>query len=117
MPTRPGFAPTSVAFSPDGARVAIAYDSTGPSVAAGFVEVVDLRSDRVATVQGVFPQPRVPASVAWTPDGRWLAIAVRFRRPGPASVHIALWPSTGGPVRVQAPVETPGAVDISLAAL
>ncbi|MDX6255745.1 MAG: hypothetical protein QOJ11_2079 [Frankiales bacterium] len=110
LPTEDGFGISVVAFSPDGKRVAIAYygrhvQQAGGS-AAGFVDVVDLASHVRHRVPGVATDVKQAADLAWTPDGRWLAIAVGITAQGVRLV--GLWPAAGGAVRVL-PTRVPGA--------
>jgi hypothetical protein len=96
-------------FSPDGRRVAVAFygqhSESADGGSPGFVEVIDIASGHRTRVPGVATDVKQSADLAWTPDGRWLAIAVvitdmEVRRVG-------LWPAAGGPVRIL-PSTVPG---------
>jgi hypothetical protein len=110
LPTEDRFGVSVVAFSPDGKRVAIAYSGRhsqqAGGEAAGFVDVVDLATGARHRVPGVATDIKQAADLAWTPDGRWLAIAVGITD---QSVRlVGLWPANGGAVRVF-PTRVPGA--------
>ncbi len=91
-----------VSFSPDGKRAALAYygQHSGSSgvASAGFVEVFDLATGHRHQVPGVATDVKQSADLAWTPDGRWLAIAVVITDQDVRKV--GLWPAAGGPVRL-----------------
>jgi hypothetical protein len=96
------FDPGTAAFSPDGRRLALGYFGRHPQqaggAAPGFVEVTDLATGRTTPVPGVATGIKQTAGLAWTTDGRALAITVV--RPDSDTTLAGLWPLPGGPVRV-----------------
>ncbi len=106
----PGYGVGAVAFSFDGQRVAIGYYGRHPQqpggAAPGIVEVVDLASGARHRVPGVNTGIKQVADLAWTPDGRWLAVAVAWSDLG--FRRVGLWSARGGPIHVL-PGRFPGA--------
>jgi WD40 repeat protein len=84
-----------VAVNPNGRSVAISYWG---AEAPGSVVFADLASGATEQVPGVVTESRRVADVAWTPDGRTLAISVSFTDHNLR--RIALWPPNGGALKV-----------------
>jgi|SRR5829696_177991 len=104
-----GFDPGSAAISPDGRHLAVGYRGRHPQqpggAAAGFVEVVTLPTGRVSRIPGVATGIKQVAELAWTPDGKSLALTVG--QPEDDRRRVGLW-APGGPVRVL-PADVAGA--------
>jgi len=86
---RPALA--SGAFSPDGGRLALSFagvpgDDAGPPE-AGSVAILDLRTGRKAYVPGLTTPNAEHADVAWSADGQWLVLGVKY----PDRERIAVW--------------------------
>ncbi len=98
----PDYQVGAVAFSPDGRHVAVSYYGRHPQqaggAAPGLVDVVDLAGGQRRRLPGVATGIKQAADLAWTPDGRWLAVAVGW--PDPGFRRIGLWPVGGGPVHL-----------------
>jgi hypothetical protein len=86
---RPALA--SGAFSPDGTHLALSFagvpgDGAGPQE-PGSVAVLDLRTGRKAYVPGLTTPDAEHAEVAWSADGQWLVLGVKY----PDRERIAVW--------------------------
>lgn len=90
LTTYPGFQwqPT---FSPEGTRVAFAWDEPGKRASNIYVKLIDA-SDPVRLTT----DDRGDFAPAWSPDGRYIAF---LRSLGPLSTAVMLVPSLGGPER------------------
>jgi DNA-binding SARP family transcriptional activator len=87
---------TLPAFSPDGTRIAFAYGAESP--AAGDLYVIDLRA-RLARKIFSFDGIRSPPRLAWSPDGRWIALV---RTPhGQPTLTILPEDGSGPPVEIE----------------
>ena len=93
----PGFSVGAVAISPDGRNVAVSWLSTGLASKPGFIEVVNVATGARRKLPGVATAVEQAADLAWTPDGRSLAVGIEL--PGDVR-RVGLWPLTGGPVQV-----------------
>lgn len=95
-------------FSPDERRLAIAHfglhGGERPGT-PGFVELLDLETGQHTRVPGVGTPEKQAADLSWSPDGRWLAIGVRWPEDG--YQRLGVWPVSGGPV-VALPGSLPG---------
>jgi len=112
-----GFSVGAGAFSPDGRQLAIAYhgrhgvvgytglEGANASAAPGFVEVLDLASGDRTRIPEVGTPEKQSADLSWSPDGRWLAIGVRWPEEG--YQRIGLWPASHGPL-LALPDKIPG---------
>src|SRR5207244_1552391 len=74
-----------------GGRLALSFagvpgDDAGPPE-AGSVAILDLRTGRKAYVPGLTTPNAEHADVAWSADGRWLALGVKY----PDQERIAVW--------------------------
>ena len=89
-------------FTRDGRRLAIAFRGRHPQqpggTAPGFVEVIDVVTGQRAYVLGVETAIKQAADIAWTPDGRWLALGVGLVHDD--ARRIGVWPTFGGAVRL-----------------
>jgi hypothetical protein len=84
-----------VAVDPTGRSVAISYWG---AESPGSVVVEELASGAAEQIPGVVTESRRVADLAWTPDGRTLAISVSFSQNDVR--RIALWPVDGGALKV-----------------
>jgi hypothetical protein len=84
-----------VAVNPNGRSVAISYWG---AETPGSVVVADLASGAAEQLPGVVVENRRIADLAWTPDGRTLAIAVSMDQHDVR--RMALWPAGGGALKV-----------------
>jgi hypothetical protein len=98
-----GWSPEHGAFSPDGRTLALTFPASGQLGVSrpGFVVTLDLRLSFFVRVRDLRTGSDLGAEVGWSPDGRWLVIAVNW----PDRQRIALWQP--GNLRVL-PVELPG---------
>jgi WD40-like Beta Propeller Repeat len=83
--------PSGGAFSPDGTRIALRFSavptaSTHSSL-RGFVAVLDFESGYLEYVTGLRSPVGRDVEVAWSPDGQWLALDVKWVD----RQRIALW--------------------------
>ncbi|MDX6228108.1 MAG: hypothetical protein QOI76_1498, partial [Frankiales bacterium] len=100
-----------VAVNPNGRSVAISYWG---AETPGSVVVADLASGASEEIPGIVTESRRVADIAWTPDGRTLAISVSYT---PNDIRrIALWPSDGGALKVLAGTHPGASKPWSLAA-
>lgn len=108
--TPPDFFAGAFAMSPDRRTLAVSYFGRHPEgkldAAGGYVEVITLATGHRQRVPGVQTAEKQTADLAWTPDGRSLAIGVGL--PDRDERAIALWPAHGGRLRVL-PRRYPGA--------
>lgn len=76
-----GRLPAYAAFSPDQRLLALSFsglhDFTPGLDRDGFVAVLDLQSGHLQTVPGLTTEAKSAATLAWSPDGDWLALGVR----------------------------------------
>jgi hypothetical protein len=95
--------PEHGAFSPDGRTLALTFPATSRVGVnrPGYVATLDLRRSEFTRVPDVRTGSDLGAEVGWSPDGRWLVIAVNW----PDRQRIALW--RAGELRVL-PVDLPG---------
>jgi hypothetical protein len=84
-----------VAVDPTGRSVAISYWG---AESPGSVVVEELASGAAEQIPGVVTESRRVADLAWTPDGRTLAISVSFSQNDVR--RIALWPVDGGALKL-----------------
>jgi hypothetical protein len=98
-PMPDGRTPESGAFSPDGRLLALTFPALddGESIRPGYIGVLDLQTGAVVPVPDVRTAPELGANLAWSPDGRWLVIGVKW----PDHQTIAFW-RPGGDLRVLA---------------
>ena len=92
----PGFE-TGQAFSPDGSRIAFAWNGAGAGNFDLYVKQIGPGDHQRLTTH-----PKADTHPRWSPDGRWIAF-LRHSGPGPAEV-IAI-PSMGGPERKLADID------------
>jgi hypothetical protein len=95
--------PDRGAFSPDGRTLALTFPASGQIGISrpGFVVTLDLQLSAFTRVRDLRTGSDLGAEVDWSPDGRWLVIAVNW----PDQQRIALWQP--GQLRVL-PVVLPG---------
>lgn len=90
------------AISPNGRQIALGYYGRRPGqtggAAPGFVEVINVGTGVRRRAPGVATGVKQVADLAWTLNGRELAISVGL--PENDARRIALWPATGGTLRV-----------------
>jgi hypothetical protein len=81
--------PEHGAFSPDGQRLALTFPASGlvGTSRPGFIVTLDLRLSAFTRVRDVRTGTDLGAEVDWSPDGRWLVIAVNW----PDRQRIAFW--------------------------
>jgi hypothetical protein len=86
----PGQAP-SIALSPDGTRLAVAFDTSGPTAT---LQVITLSSGRARrwTAPGAAWTPLLNGAGAWTADGRTLAFQQRV---APPAQSLRAYPAPG----------------------
>lgn len=105
----PGYQAGAAAFSPDGRHLAVSYYGRHPQLpggaAPGVLDMVDLTTGQTQRIPGVNTAIKQAADLAWTPDGRWLAVAVGY--PTRDFRRIGLLPTAGGPIHVL-PGHVPG---------
>jgi hypothetical protein len=88
-----GRAPSGAVFAPDGHRVGLSFPGLHPELPhsvpdlSGFVAVLDSRTGTVMTLDDLRTPIKQAAALAWSPDGRVLAIALGW----PGYSRIALW--------------------------
>jgi hypothetical protein len=78
-------------FSPDGRQLALSFggvpgDGGGPQE-AGMAAILDLRSGQQAYVPNLTTPPSEHADIAWSTDGQWLVLGVKY----PEQERIAVW--------------------------
>jgi hypothetical protein len=81
--------PEHGAFSPDGRSLALTFPATGRTGVSrpGFVVVLDLRLTTFTRVRNLRTGSGLGAEVGWSPDGRYLVIAVNW----PDHQQLVLW--------------------------
>ncbi len=89
-------------FSPEGTRVAFAWDEPGKRASNIYVKLIG-SSDPVRLTT----DDRGDFSPAWSPDGRYIAF---LRSLGPLSTAVMLIPSLGGPERELSRLQLDGSV-------
>jgi len=108
MPTY--WLPQHGAFAPDGHTLALTFPASGRSGVSrpGFVVTLDLQLTTFTWVRGLRTGSGLGAEVGWSPDGRYLVIAVNWPdhqqlalwRPGHLTVLPAALPGHPGPLTV-----------------
>jgi hypothetical protein len=101
-----------VAVNPNGRSVAISFWG---AETPGSVVVTDLASGATEQLPGVVVENRRIADLAWTSDGRTLAIAVSMDQHDVR--RIALWPADGGALKILPGAQQGSSKPWSLAAL
>ena len=100
VPTPDQRVPLSGAFSPDERRLALSFyglhEFESRPRREGFVAVLDVESARYTRVPGVATPSKQAADVAWSADGRYLTVGVKW----PDHEHFAVWPAAGGELTV-----------------
>jgi hypothetical protein len=104
------WSPAVGAFAPDGRSLALSFSGTTGDqqrpAQSGFVEILDLRTDEAAAVAGLSTPPDEHADTAWSPDGRWLVLGVKYAsqeriallRPGDSELTILPVALAGQPI-------------------
>ncbi len=102
VPISPDFFIAAFAMSRDGRKLAVSYFGRHPEgkldAAPGYVEVTTVATGQVVRIPGVRTAEKQAADLAWTPDGRSLAIGVGLTDQDERG--IGLWPANGGRLRV-----------------
>lgn len=98
--------PASATFSPDGSRLALTLfnraDAAGNPKRSEVV-VLHLHDLRTEQVPASTTDAASWLAVAWSDDGRWLALAPRNRSP----IRVALWTPAASRLLLSAPIEVP----------